>query len=78
MHSWHGTEEFVCDLPLLERALKRLHLEKSSPDGLTAELLRSRTFHFELFVSTLSPCGATGMWPVGGQGEVSALGETRH
>ena len=31
---------FVCDLPSLERALERLHLGKSSRDGLTAEMLR--------------------------------------
>ena len=40
MHSWHsrpvGTHEFACDLPQLRGALKRLHLGKSSPDGLTA------------------------------------------
>ena len=44
MQSWHsrpvGTHEFVCDLPRLRRALKRLYLGKSSPDGLTAEILR--------------------------------------
>ena len=44
MQSWHsrpaGTHEFVCDLPRTESALKRLHLEKSSLDGLTAEMLR--------------------------------------
>ena len=34
------SHEFVCDLPRLESALKRLHTEKSSPDGLTAEMLR--------------------------------------
>ena len=44
MQSWHsrpaGTHKFVCDLPRLEIALKRLHLGKSSPGGLTAEMLR--------------------------------------
>ena len=44
LQRWHsrpaGSEVFVCDLPSLERALKRLHLWKSSPDGLTAEMLR--------------------------------------
>ena len=44
MQSWHsrpaGTQEFTCDLPQLMRALNRLHLGKSSPDGLTAEVLR--------------------------------------
>ena len=34
------SDVFVCDLPSLERALKRLHLEKSSADGQTAEMLR--------------------------------------
>ena len=41
---WHsrpvGSDVFVCDWPSLQRALKRLHLVKSSPDGLTAEMLR--------------------------------------
>ena len=44
MQSWHsrpaGTHEFVCDLPRMESALKRLHLGKSSSDGLTSEMLR--------------------------------------
>ena len=44
LQRWHsrpaGSDVFVCDLPSLERALKRLHLGKSSPDGLTAEMLR--------------------------------------
>ena len=44
MQNWFsrpvGTNEFVCDLPRLQRALNRLHLGKSSPDGLTAEVLR--------------------------------------
>ena len=35
-----STEEFVCDLPCLERAMKRLHLGKMSLDGLTAEMCR--------------------------------------
>ena len=44
MQSWHsrtaGIQQFTCDLPQLKRALNRLHLGKSSPDGLTAEVLR--------------------------------------
>ena len=44
LQRWHsrpaGSDVFVCDLENLERALKRLHLVKSSPDGLTAEMLR--------------------------------------
>ena len=52
MQSWHsrpsGTHEFVCDLPRLESALKRLHLDKSSLDGFTAKMLRQLP-HDELF-----------------------------
>ena len=35
-----GSDVFVCDLPSFERVLKRLHLVKSSLNGITAEMLR--------------------------------------